>query len=64
MADNRARRIIGGDKEAFNSLCRERYPSLLSYARIFLTREWAEDVLSPENNPIMARVFRTKLEKV
>lgn len=45
MADSRVQRIINGDKDAFNSLCRERYPSLLSYARLFLTREWAEDVI-------------------
>ncbi len=40
--------IKSGDREAFNSLCRERYVSLISYARLFLTgidRNWAEDVV-------------------
>ncbi|MBR5905685.1 MAG: RNA polymerase sigma-70 factor [Bacteroidales bacterium] len=40
--------IKSGDREAFNSLCRERYVSLISYARLFLTgvdRSWAEDVV-------------------
>lgn len=40
--------IKSGDKDAFNSLCRERYVSLISYARLFLSgvdRGWAEDVV-------------------
>jgi RNA polymerase sigma-70 factor (ECF subfamily) len=37
-----------GDREAFNLLCRERYASLISYARLFLSGingSWAEDVV-------------------
>lgn len=40
--------IKSGDREAFNSLCRERYVSLVAYARLFLSgveRSWAEDVV-------------------
>lgn len=39
------RRISQGDREAFNDLCRERYASMLSYARLFLKGDWAEDVI-------------------
>lgn len=41
-------RIKGGDREAFNALCRSRYASLISYARVFLSgldASWAEDVV-------------------
>lgn len=41
-------RIKAGDREAFDELCRERYVSLLSYARLFLSgeqRSWAEDIV-------------------
>ena len=38
-------RITQGDREAFNSLCRERYASLVSYAGMFLSTEWAKDVV-------------------
>lgn len=41
-------KIKTGDKDAFNALCRERYVSLISYARLFLSgveRSWAEDVV-------------------
>ena len=41
-------RIRYGDREAFNLLCRERYASLISYARLFLSGingSWAEDVV-------------------
>ena len=40
--------IKGGDREAFNSLCRNRYASLISYARLVLSgleSSWAEDVV-------------------
>lgn len=38
-------RIRKGDRSAFNELCRERYASLISYARLFLNGHWAEDVV-------------------
>lgn len=41
-------RIKTGDREAFDALCRERYVSLISYARLFLSGVdpvWAEDVV-------------------
>ena len=41
-------RIRKGDREAFNTLCRERYASLIAYARLFLSginSAWAEDVV-------------------
>ena len=41
-------RIRAGDRGAFNTLCRERYASLIAYARLFLSgihSAWAEDVV-------------------
>ncbi len=41
-------RIRKGDREAFNTLCRERYALLIAYARLFLSginSAWAEDVV-------------------
>ena len=41
-------RIKDSDREAFDQLCRERYASLISYARLFLSginASWAEDVV-------------------
>ena len=41
-------RIKSGDRSAFDSLCRERYVSLISYARLFLSGidvSWADDVV-------------------
>ncbi len=38
-------KIKKGDKEAFNALCQDELPSLLSYARLFLAEGWAEDVV-------------------
>lgn len=43
-----AARIRAGDREAFDTLCRERYASLIAYARLFLSgfnAAWAEDVV-------------------
>lgn len=40
--------IKAGDRRAFDTLCRERYASLISYARLFLSgvnATWAEDVV-------------------
>lgn len=40
------RLIKGGDREAFNTLCRNRYASLISYARLVLSgleSSWAQD---------------------
>ena len=37
--------ISKGNREAFDSLCRESYISLLSYARLFLDKAAAEDVV-------------------
>jgi len=40
--------IKAGNKDAFNALCRERYASLISYARLFLSsmdRSWADDIV-------------------
>ncbi len=37
--------IRKGDREAFNALCRDELPVLVSYARLFLSEEWAEDVV-------------------
>lgn len=48
MTQTEIDRIRQGDREAFNDLCRERYASLISYARLFLSRvnaAWAEDVV-------------------
>lgn len=38
-------RIKSGDRDAFDILCRERYASMISYARLFLKGDWAEDVV-------------------
>lgn len=38
-------RIKEGDRSAFDALCRERYASMISYARLFLKGDWAEDVV-------------------
>lgn len=38
-------RIKEGDRAAFDALCRERYASLISYARLFLRRDCAEDIV-------------------
>ena len=43
--DELSDRIRKGDREAFDRLCRERYASLISYARIFLDVTSAEDVV-------------------
>ena len=43
-----ANRIRQGDREAFDTLCRERYASLAAYARLFLSginSAWVEDVV-------------------
>ncbi len=40
--------IKSGDRNAFDVLCRERYASLISFARLFLSgvnQSWAEDVV-------------------
>lgn len=37
--------IIKGDRKAFDSLCRDRYASLISYARLFLDNVTSEDVV-------------------
>ncbi len=33
------------DRNSFNEFCSETYPSLLAYAKVFLTDEWAQDVV-------------------
>lgn len=38
-------RVREGDREAFDSLCRKYYAMLVSYARLFLKDDWAEDVV-------------------
>ena len=41
-------RIREGDRDAFNAFCRERYASLIAFARLFLSRingTWADDVV-------------------
>lgn len=46
--DSLASRIRSGDREAFDTLCRERYASLVAYARLFLSginSDWVEDVV-------------------
>ena len=53
-------RIKGGDREAFNALCRSRYASLISYARLFLSgldSAWAEDVVQD----VMFSVWQNRL---
>lgn len=37
--------IRSGDRKAFDAFCRERYSSLISYARLFVKDDWAEDVV-------------------
>ncbi len=37
--------IQKGDREAFNDFCKEELPALMSYARIFLPDEWADDAV-------------------
>lgn len=39
------RRIRRGNREAFDSLCKENYAAFVSYARIFLSFDDAEDVV-------------------
>lgn len=38
-------RIQQGDHKAFDEFCRKESPSLLAYASVFLSNEWAEDVV-------------------
>lgn len=38
-------RIRKGDRGAFNQFCKERFPALIAYARLFLSEYWAEDVV-------------------
>ncbi|WP_295912357.1 RNA polymerase sigma-70 factor [uncultured Alistipes sp.] len=38
-------RVREGDREAFDQLCTKYYPMLVSYARLFLKDDWAEDVV-------------------
>jgi RNA polymerase sigma-70 factor (ECF subfamily) len=38
-------RIRKGDRGAFNLFCKERFPSLIAYARLFLSDYWADDVV-------------------
>ena len=52
--------IKAGDRRAFDTLCRERYVSLISYARLFLAgvhTTWAEDVVQD----IFLRVARNDI---
>lgn len=45
MTDTLIARIKAGDRQAFDALCRERYASMISYARLFLRSDCAEDVV-------------------
>lgn len=38
-------RVREGDRKAFDELCRKYYAMLVSYARLFLKDDWAEDVV-------------------
>ena len=38
-------RVRAGDRKAFDELCRKYYAMLVSYARLFLRDDWAEDVV-------------------
>lgn len=38
-------KIRKGDRSAFDSFCVEHYPALLSYAKVVLSEDWAEDVV-------------------
>ncbi len=38
-------KIKNGNREAFNSFCSSLYPNMIAYAQIFLSEEWAEDVV-------------------
>lgn len=37
-------RIRNGDRKAFDELCGRYYAMLVSYARLFMKDDWAEDV--------------------
>lgn len=39
------KKLKAGDRNTFNQLCKEKYPSLVAYARIFIPEEWAQDVV-------------------
>ncbi len=39
------KRIKTGDRAAFNTFCKVEYPALEAYAMMFLSDEWAEDVV-------------------
>lgn len=41
-------RVRAGDRKAFDELCRKYYAMLVSYARLFLRDDWAEDVVQDE----------------
>lgn len=43
--DNLLTEIRNGNRAAFDELCREELPVLLSYARAFLYDKWADDVV-------------------
>ena len=38
-------RIRNGDRKAFDELCGRYYAMLVSYARLFMKDDWAEDCL-------------------
>ena len=38
-------RIRNGDRKAFDELCGRYYAMLVSYARLFMKDDWAEDVV-------------------
>ena len=39
------RKVKSGDRKAFDQLCSELYGGLISYVRVFLSDDWAEDVV-------------------
>ena len=42
---NLIRKVKSGDRKAFDRLCFELYGGLISYVRVFLSDDWAEDVV-------------------
>ncbi len=45
MKNEAANKMKTQDRAAFDAFCRESYPALLAYARVFLSEEWAQDVV-------------------
>ena len=56
METGLVRKIKDGDREAFDRFCLTLYPAMLSYAKVFLSDEGAEDIVQD----VMLGVWRRR----